>query len=267
MNENIYLSKFEQEIYNPLFKSDEWIITNKQIKDMFYNKSDATINKIISGLIKKGYLYKIKRGMYLIQKEPSPKPLMKDPFELGLNLYKGYLAFGTALRIYDLIDHESFTIYMVTPRISRRKSIGQYEFRAIAFGKKATGITHYKKYYISTIEKTFFDCFLKPQHAGGYGEITKALYLQERLNWKEFLGYMQMFSTSSTCQKIGYVLDLLKRETDFDVPENVLRYLKKRIKTKTKLISTRKSVGKYEKNWKIIDNLGKKRILAWWYHG
>ncbi|MHA1144923.1 MAG: type IV toxin-antitoxin system AbiEi family antitoxin domain-containing protein [Candidatus Helarchaeota archaeon] len=267
MNKNIYLSKSEQEIFNPLFKSNEWIITNEQIKNIFYHKKGTTVNKILSRLIEKGYLYKIKRGVYLVQKDPSKSPFMDDPFELGLFLYNGYLALGTALRIYDLSDYESFTIYIVTPNISRSKIIGQYTFRAVAFGKKATGITHYKKYYVSTIEKTFFDCFVKPQYAGGYSEITKALFQQNVLNWSEFLEYVKELSTDSMCQKIGYILDLMKKEVDFSMPETILQYLKKRVRTKTKLISTQKSKGKYEKEWKIIDNYGKDRILSWWYHG
>ena len=39
------------------------------------------------------------------------------------------------------------------------------------------------------------------------------------------------------------------------------------IKNNTKLVPSGKAGGKYIKEWKVLDNLGKENILSWWYHG
>ncbi|MEA1992896.1 MAG: hypothetical protein U9N35_00655 [Euryarchaeota archaeon] len=145
------------------------------------------------------------------------------------------------------------------------KKIGEYIFKSVAMGRRATGMTYYKNIYLSTISKTFFDCFYKPQYGGGYPTIIKALY-DAKINWDEFIRYFKLES-SSLCQRTGYVLELLREETDKEFSKEVLHYFKKRVKNNTKLLPSGKSIGKYIKEWMVLDNLGKENMLSWWYHG
>lgn len=174
MNKNIYLSKQEQMIFNMTSSVD--IAYTDEIRDLFFDLKPHQINKICHSLSSKGYLHRLKKGVYLIQKKPSDQPLIENPYKIALALFKGYIAFSSALRIYDLLDYEPFTIFVVTKNRSIEKRIGEYTFKSVAMGKRATGITHYKDIYISTTAKTFFDCFYKPQYGGGYSTITEALY-------------------------------------------------------------------------------------------
>jgi predicted transcriptional regulator of viral defense system len=262
MNKNIYLSKQEQMIFNMTSSVD--IAYTDEIRDLFFDLKPHQINKICHSLSSKGYLHRLKKGVYLIQKKPSDQPLIENPYKIALALFKGYIAFSSALRIYDLLDYEPFTIFVVTKNRSIEKRIGEYTFKSVAMGKRATGITHYKDIYISTTAKTFFDCFYKPQYGGGYSTITEALYDAD-MDWNEFTGYFELAS-SSLCQRTGYVLELLGDKTD-KIPEEVLQYFKKRIKNNTKLLPSGKRTGKYNKTWMLLDNLGKENILSWWYHG
>jgi len=200
----------------------------------------------------------------LVQEKSSDIPVIKNPYRIALALFKGYIGFSSALRIYNLLDYEPFTIFIVTETKSMKRSIGEYTFKSVAMGKRATGITYYKGIYISTTAKTFFDCFYKPQYSGGYSTITKALY-DAKLDWNEFIVYFKLAS-SSLCQRTGYILELLKNETD-KIPEDILDYFRKRVKNNTKLIPSGKSRGQYIKEWMVLDNLGKENILSWWYHG
>ncbi|MHA1131648.1 MAG: type IV toxin-antitoxin system AbiEi family antitoxin domain-containing protein [Candidatus Helarchaeota archaeon] len=267
MNDNIYLTRLEQEIFTPLVRANAWILTSDQVKDLFFNKDPRKINRIISNLRKKGYLYRLQRKKYLIQDIPSEKPLIKDPYRLGLFLFEGYLAFSTALRIYDLIDYEKFTIFIATWNISRTLQFGEYLFKAVALGRRAVGITHYRNYYVSTLEKTIYDCLTKPQFSGGYAAITQVIHRLSELNWDTVQQYIERYSSDSMAQKIGYILDLLNTETDATIPRAFLHALRRRVKGKTKLLSLQRSIGKYNRKWKLLDNLGKEKILSWWYYG
>ncbi|WP_234394299.1 type IV toxin-antitoxin system AbiEi family antitoxin domain-containing protein [Thermococcus piezophilus] len=119
--------------------------------------------------------------------------------------------------------------------------------------------------YTSTLAKTFFDCFYKPRYCGGYSEITKAFYEAGKLDWDEFLGYFERFASDSLCQRTGYVLELLRDDLGVDVPERVLNYIMGRVRSWTKLVPTFPSLGRSIKGWKVIDNLGKEKILGWVY--
>ena len=262
MGKNIYLSKQEQMIFNSISSID--IIPINEIKNMFPLLKSYQVNKICSSLSLKGYLYRLKKGVYLVQKKPSDTAIIKNPYRIALTLFKGYIGFSSALRLYDLLDYEPFTIFVISKNESAEKRIGEYTFKSVAVGKKSMGIAYYKNVYTSSLPKTFFDCFYKPQYSGGYSTVTKALSDAD-FDWDEFITYFE-FASDSLCQRTGYVLDLLKRETD-DIPENVLQYLEKRIKNNTKLLPSGSGKGVYIKKWKVLDNLGKENILSWWYHG
>ncbi len=249
-------------IFNAISSVD--IVDSNEIMDIFPNLKSYQVNKVCSSLSSKGYLHRLKKGVYLVQKKPSDIPIVKNAYKIALTLFKGYIGFSSALRFYDLIDYEPFTIFVVTGNKSMEKTIGEYTFKSVAMGNKATGMTYHNGMYISTIAKTFFDCFYKPQYAGGYSTITNALYDAD-INWNEFLGYFELAS-NSLCQRTGYVLDLLGDATNV-VPTDVLDYFKKRIKNNARLLPSGMSKGKYVKEWMVLDNLGKENILSWWYHG
>lgn len=248
-------------IYNALLGID--VITSNEIKALFTGFKTHQINKICSNLSAKGYLFRLKKEVYMVQEKPS-QPVIKNPYQIALILFKGYIGFSSALRVYDLLDYEPFTIFVVTKNKSREKAIGNYIFRSVAMGKRAVGITFHNGIYISTTAKTFFDCIYKPQYSGGYSTVTKALY-DARFDWDEFIEYFRLAS-DSLCQRTGYILDILEK-TDKKVPNKVLSYFEKRVMTNSKLLPSGKARGKYIRKWMLLDNLGEDNILSWWYHG
>jgi predicted transcriptional regulator of viral defense system len=261
MDKNNYLRRQEQMVFNAISTLD--MAYNKEIGAVFPDLKPHQINKICSNLSAKGYLHILKKGIYLVQARPSAVPVIKNPYKVALALFNGYIGFSSALRVYNLLDYAPFTIFVVTVNKSREKMIGEYTFKAVAMGTRAVGVTHYKETYISTISKTFFDCFYKPQYCGGYSVITKALDDVEP-DWGEFTWYFK-FASDSLCQRTGYVLALMGKETGKMIP--TLDNFRKRVKTNTKLVPSGKAKGKYIKEWKVLDNLGKENILSWWYHG
>ncbi len=261
MMKNYYLSRTEQEIIRILKSAD--IVAVEEIRGLFPRLSGNMVKKVLSSLVRKGYLYRLKRGLYLVNEEPG-KPLIKNPYKMALTLFPGYIAFSSALRLYDLIEYEPFTIFVATPRKSGEKEIGGYTIKVLALGEKAVGMTIKNGVYTSTLAKTFFDCFYKPSYCGGYSEVTKALYEAEKIDWSEFLRYFKRFASNSLCQRTGYVLELA-RNLDIEVPEEVIEYMRSMVKTWTKLVPMLPSRGRGVREWKLIDNLGKERILGWAY--
>jgi len=261
MDKNIYLTHSEQEVFNLLRKESGNAISIESTRGLFPGIDSEKINRICSRLSIKGYLHRIKRGVYLIQDEPSQKPLISNPFKIALQIYPGYLAFSSALRIYDLIEYEPFTIFAATAGKSHKIKLGEYVFRYIS--TKNTGSAEfYKNVYVSSKTKTFYDCFYKPRYCGGYSVIAKALYLNKGCDWNELKKYFENFASDSLCQRSGYVLEIIKNAGSIEVPGFIISYLKSRIKTNSRLIPLNKSAGKYIREWKILDNLGGENIIS-----
>jgi predicted transcriptional regulator of viral defense system len=260
MQKKNYLSKEEQIVFSILNKTD--IIDNEQIKEIFPNYSSQKINKLCHNLLSKGYLYAVKRGTYIVNDVSSKKPVINNPFKLASYLNKGYIGFSSALRLYDVISYEPFTIFIITKNKSNEKNIGNYLFKTVSIGEKATGATFFKNVYVSTIEKTVFDCFYKPHYAGGYREFAKALTSIKKINWDQVLLYFNKFASKSLFQRTGYILELLQDQENIHLPKHILKDFKKHVGNTTKLIPSRASKGKYIKQWKLLDNLGEKTILS-----
>ena len=260
MHKKNYLSKEEQIIFTIINKTD--IVDNVQIKEIFPNYSSQKINKLCHNLISKGYFHPVKRGIYIVNDVPSKKPVISNPFKLASYINKGYIGFSSALRLYDLISYEPFTIFIVTKNKSSELNVENYLFKTVSMGQKATGATFFKNVYVSTIEKTVFDCFYKPQYAGGYREFVNALTNIKKINWDQVLIYFNKFASNSLFQRTGYILELLHEEENMHLPKFILKEFKKHVGNTTKLIPSGASKGKYIKQWKLIDNLGKKTIFS-----
>ncbi len=260
MDKKNYLSKNEQILFSTIKKTQ--VIDNEFIKEIFPNYTSQKINKICHKLISKGYLYPIKKGAYIVNETPSKKPTITNPFKIAPYINKGYIGFSSALRLYDLINYEPFTIFIVTPNKSQKTEIGKYTFKTVSMGTKATGTTYCKNVYTSNIEKTFFDCFYKPQYAGGYKEIINALSNQPQIKWDQLYYYFEKYASDALFQRTGYILDLLTEKKIIKTPEKILKKFKKHIKNTTRLLPTKKSKGKYIKKWKLLDNIGEEILTS-----
>ncbi len=257
------LSALEQQIYFLSQGAKNNIITYDTIRS-WRLADENVINVILSRMCKKGWLTRLKKGVYLLSGYGKG---IVDIFYTAQFVYSGYLAFSTALYLHKLIDEMPFTIYIATKGISASKHFGEYNIKAVSLGKRATGMQLIGDYWISTIPKTLYDCFHFPEYGGGYSRILKSVH-SSKMNekqWDEFINYVKKFDSDASCQKIGYLLDLLKK-TNVDIPSFVLSYLQKRVRSVVS-IGKRKAKGKFNKKWKIIDHIGEQTLLSWWYHG
>jgi predicted transcriptional regulator of viral defense system len=249
-----YLSREEQRIWEYIKNKD--IIDTELITYIFPDFSANKRSKSLHRLCKKGYLKRIIKGIYY-----NPENL-EDYYQLALKIHDGYIGLTSALKYYGLTDYEDFTIFVMTEKIYRKVDIENYSIRLIPLGDMYDGYIKKDGIKISSIEKTFFDCFLRIKYLN-YSILTKAIYDAKNVNWDKFLKYFDDAPTSLR-QKAGYILELLSKETDFKIDDKALNMLKKGIKHPIKLESNARK-SKFDSRWKIEDNIGKEKILSWWY--
>lgn len=229
---------------------ESWKLTNRN-----------TLRVIMHNLCKKGLFFRLKKGVYVVQPPFTKNIVIEDPFYTAQHLYNGYIGFASALYLHGLIDEIPFTVYIVTQTKSAAKRIGEYEYKSVALRGRAFGEIRKDEYVISSIPKTIYDCFYLPIFAGSYSKILQAIY-RARMNkeqWNKFLDYVEK-EDDKFCQRIGYMLSLLR----IRVP--ILSKLRKHVKAAIKL-DPGSGKGELNKQWKIIDNIGKKQLLSWWHYG
>jgi predicted transcriptional regulator of viral defense system len=266
------LSHAEQSLYLYLESAGKNAFTISELRESNLGFGTDYLYVLLGRLEKKGWITSVGKGVYLRLPASSAidgKVYLEDPFEVALKLFPrhAYLAFLSALNIHGLSEYEPFTIFVATKSKSETlELLDQYEVKAVKFGKRFIGYEKKDGYTVSTIAKTFFDCFYHPQYAGGYSEILKSLYSCENPGWQEFRSYLERFGSSSLCQKIGYLLSVLAN-AEYAVPPDLIEYLRSRVKTKTRLDTQIRKGGKFVKQWLVIDNISERRLLEWWYSG
>jgi len=263
------LSHLEQKVYLLLESEGVSIFTVEELKKLKLPIKYGHLRVLLHRLEKKGWITSVRKGVYLrlpAVAAKEGKAYVEDPFSVALKIFDGCLAFQSALRVHGLSEYQPFTIFVATKGKSETLNLlEQYDIKVIKLGKRYTGFEKRDGYRVSSLAKTFFDCFYHPQYAGGYPEVLKALHSCEQLNWDEFLSYLKKFASASLCQKVGHLLTLLQ-ETGYKIPEKVIDYLRERVSVKTRL-EPKTSGGKLNKEWLVIDNLGREKLLSWWLHG
>lgn len=263
------LSHREQQLYLTLESEGQNVFRVRHLKELKLPFSYEHVRVLVRRLERKGWVTSLGKGVYLRLPASAAlhgKVYLEDPFKVALKLFDGYLAFHSALKVHGLSEYEPFTVYVATRNKSETFTVlEQYEVKAITFRSRYTGYERKDGYTVSTIAKTFFDCFFHPQYAGGHPEVLKSLHACDTMDWEEFLKYVKKFASDSLCQKIGYLLWLLVK-TKYDVPKKILSYLKSRVGVKTRLDPKRRE-GKLVPEWQVYDNLGERKLLSWWLHG
>lgn len=252
-----YLSREEQKLWEYLH--DKETVDTELAKAIFPEFSSHTINQLLHNLAKKGYLHRARRDLYY-----NPATIT-DFHQLALQIHPGYIALSSALRQYHLLEYEDFTIFIITRSFRKKIDLPgtQYTIEYIPFGALYTGYEKKGMIYISTLEKTLFDCLKKPSTLG-YSVITKAFYDAKKINWPLFLSFFKIIKTPTIYQRTGYLLELLQQETKKKIPKEVFQFFLSKARNPIKL-STGKGPTKYYCKWKIQDNIGKEKIMGWWY--
>jgi predicted transcriptional regulator of viral defense system len=250
-----YISRGENRLWELI--KEKGIIDSELAAEIFPDMPASNRNRILYSLHRKGYLKRARRGLYY-------NPLNLRGFhELAIRIRECYIGFASALRHHNLIEYEDFTISAATRNFRKKIPLEgtKYEIRFIPLGEFYTGFEKRDNIYVSTLEKTFFDCFLKPNYAG-YSILTKALY-NANLDWKKFIDFYRLTDNNSLCQRTGYILEMMVDNTGLNIPEFAFDFLQERVKNPVKLMSYKgKSV--FNSRWMIQDNIGKDSILSWW---
>ncbi len=250
------LSKYEQKVYFSLQPNHIYDIAFIAAQEKIKRE---TLLVLLSRMQKNGWITRLKRGKYLVNAAGGME--IEDYFTIALNIFNGYLGFSSALYVYNAMDELPSTIYVCTEKTTAAKILQSIEIKAVSLGKRATGMTYFKKYFISSRAKTMYDCFYMPKFSGGYSNIlaaVKRLALTE-LEWDIFVFYVKRFGNPAFSRKIGFLLETLSEKTTVEIPKKILNELNvgKQIAKIGK-----GNVGKFNKKWRVVNYIDEGDLLG-----
>ena len=246
------MSKAEQRIYFALANDGNKLFDIGLIRS-YGLCGEGMLKQTLASMVKKGWLVRIKKGMYTLDKSA-------DPFKIGPYVFGGYVAFSSALYVYGVFDEMPSVVYVANIGISSKKRIGNIEIQGVALHRRAVGFVAYMGYTVSSKAKTLYDCFYMPENAGGYSKVLRAISMLklEAGDWKEFLSYVRTFGSPSFMRRVGYMLESLNGIGRF-VPRYVITGLNRKGGV-ARLGSGRH--GAYIRKWNIVDYVGMETLLG-----
>lgn len=232
--------------------------------------SESALKELLSDMVKRGLLMRLKRGMYyIIPFEKDAESFMPDWHIVAGHLAKGtdhYIGYYSALQIHNLITQPSLKEQIVVSKQIRPSliKIKNVEFQFIYhnknhfFGSKKIWIDSFNKVLCSDLEKTFIDCLFKPDYAGGIVEIARAIYTsKDKIKFDKLFEYAERFKSQAVIKRLGFLLEILEIETD------IIHKLNKQRTASYVLLDTElPKSGKMISRWSIQQNLETETIKS-----
>ena len=215
---NTSLTSTEVEIVEELMAEHGAVVTMEQIQALLSDCSPAHIRKRVSQLIRKGWLYRIKRGIYAVCDISQRGSLPLSPYTVSqLLAQESYVSFEAALQFHGFYDQLLATVLSVTTARTKASSVGGMEYRFITTGEKYFyGFEIYQidgqQVRIAHAEKALID--LVQYHRTTYAVDLVLEVLREYGHELDFdILYEYLLGSTTAVQRIfGFLFDLLEME-------------------------------------------------------
>ncbi len=188
--------------------------------------SQKEANRILSRWCANGWLYRVKRGVYI------PVPIdstssdiqIEEPFVIADSLYSpGYVAGFSAIKHWDLSEQIIETVYYFsTKQVNKRNPVyGSTRFRIKTikenrlFGTKTIWYGS-KKVKVSDPTKTIIDILDDPKLVGGMSvvfDVFKEYAETKHLDYKLMLEYAGRMNNKTIFKRLGFMTDVRLNDT------------------------------------------------------
>lgn len=222
-------------------------------------------NKILSRLAEKGWLRRLKRGIYVLVPVASPASdsAIENAWPIAMKLFKpAFISGWTAAEHWDLTEQIFNTISLVT-QTPQRKVVQEYG--GIKFKTKKVSAPHFfgsKTIWIGSSEiqiaeptRLIIDILDSPPFGGGGRhtiEIVKKYFYSEFFDSELLLAYAKKIARGSIFKRIGFLVDEFK----IPVPTYWIQTCHESISTGiTNLDPNSPSTGRIVSRWKLRINL------------
>ncbi len=181
--------------------------------------SDGFARKLAHDLVNRGWLQRVRRGVYLLnpsRRGPDALPDL-DPLRLGSHLVEPYyFAYATAAELHGFFPQASRLYYIVTTarRVAPRGLGARFRIirvKSSRFFGVAKITRRAEELRVSDPERTVLDCLNRPELSGGVGGVAQILSIAKpRLNWGRLASYLVRFGSRSLQLRAGFLVERVR---------------------------------------------------------
>ena len=219
------LSKNEAKVVLDLEWRNQKTVTLAELREAL-GASEGYARKLAHGLVKKGWLERLRPGLFQLVPADRGREGVADtnPLAAGAVLISPYFySFGTACTHHGLTEQVFSEAYLACQEQRRPVTIRdrRYVFVHVPeprfFGFEEISVLGHAV-QMATVERALLDAIDRPRHAGAIGEVSRiALRAASKVSWGALLELAGRWGSSALVHRLGYFMDLRPVE----VPDEV----------------------------------------------
>lgn len=253
------LSQKEAEIIARLSYEEKDIITAKEL-DSYLPANFQYRRKLVCSLKKKRVLIPIKGGVYIfVPLDAVPTGRRVSEFLIPQVFFPQndyYIGYSTMFNYYNFTDQQFQTVYVLSTKISRERTIAGLSFKFTKIpSKRMYGLEKIDikgtKVIVSSKERTLVDLIYFNKPVGGIevaSEILERFVKEKKCDIKKLVEYTVQFSNIKTRKRIGLILEKAR------VSDSVLKPLEKSVKDTSLISFSNSRKGTKNEKWRVIIN-------------
>jgi predicted transcriptional regulator of viral defense system len=233
--------------------------------------SEGYARKLAHGLVKKGWLERLRPGLFQLVPAERGREGVADtnPLAAGAVLISPYFySFGTACTHHGFTEQVFSEVYLACQHDRRPETIRgkRYVFVQLPqrrfFGFEEIAVLGCAV-QMATPERALLDAIERPQYAGGIGEVSRIAQRAARtVSWEVLIELSRKWGSSALVQRLGYFMDLHQTKVSDDTRACLLELI--RPQSKIQLGSRAKwgTRGKLVRPWNVVENIPRAVLMS-----
>lgn len=209
----------------------------------------ATATSLLQSYLKKGYVERIHRDLYVAISIETKQPVLSK-YQIGCKLASdAYLSHHSSLEVYGYVNQVFYDIYVATNMRFRNFTYNGVRYHRVSPTNNADIMT-INNVKVSSLEQTIVDSICDIEKISGLEEIIRSIILIPSLNSERLLKALKSHKNGFLYQKCGYILESLN---DFlHLPDKFFIECQKYIPNAKRYL-TKEHLGYVEqKKWKLF---------------
>jgi len=215
------------------------------------------LNKMLHELQRKGYVVRIKKGLYtVVPVERVGKSFTPNKYLVAAKLQKkAWLSYHTALELHGVAESVFNTVYISVTRQARPFQFQETVYSFVT-NKHSCGLTRVNvdgiSLQITDREKTILDGIDRLKYAGGIEEYLKSVSSFPSINTSRLLKYLEHLDKNVLYAKAGWLLSRLAKQ--WSIEEKILNKIRGQLSTRTFYLQEGDGNTKYRFNdeWNLM---------------
>lgn len=251
-----------------LRKSGENIFGIKEAMSLL-KKGEKAAADLLSELVKKGILLRLKSGLFLIVPLEAGSNYLENKYIVAKELINSnnyYISHYSAMALHGLTTQPILKVFTTTTKREKNRTISGVEFIFIyckpdnLFGIEEKWITKQIKIRVSNIEKTILDAMVRPELCGGISEVAKGIWLvKNRIDFARLVDYCKKAKVKAAVRRLGFILQ------ELNLGSGIAKKLETLVKDSASyalLDPALKKQGKYLKRWRLRINFNPEELKS-----